>query len=58
MSDEKNAATRHPVFLRPPPNWSELTEEQKHAWALDFLHAAIKAAEPEDRPPLDAQPER
>jgi hypothetical protein len=48
---------RHPVFMRPPANWNELTQEEKDAWSLDFLKAAVEAADPEDRPQLDAQPE-
>jgi hypothetical protein len=57
MSDDAKASKMQPVFLRPPSNWGELTQQQKHEWALQFLDAAIDAADPEDRPKLNAQPE-
>jgi hypothetical protein len=36
-------------------NWAEMTDEEKDAWSLQFLDAAIAAAAPEDRPKFDGQ---
>jgi hypothetical protein len=57
MPEYTNATKRRPVFFKIPSNWAELTQAEKDAWSLDFLNAAIEAADPEDRPQLDAQPE-
>jgi hypothetical protein len=34
---------RHPVFFQIPMNWDQMTEEEKDAWALQFLDAVIEA---------------
>jgi hypothetical protein len=55
MAEHHPTSRRHPVFFQIPMNWKGLTEEEKDAWALQFLDAAIAAADPEDRPKFEGQ---
>jgi hypothetical protein len=53
MSEEKQLTTRHPVFFQIPMNWEEMTEEEKHSWALSFLLAVEAAAGEDGQPELE-----
>jgi hypothetical protein len=55
MAEDQPTSPRHPIFFQIPMNWKELTDEEKDAWSLQFLDAAIAAAAPEDRPKFEGQ---
>ncbi len=51
MSAPAETPKRKPVFFRPPYNWSELTDEEKHAWAAQVEEAIVLNSADEDLPP-------
>jgi hypothetical protein len=55
MAEDQPTSRRHPVFFKVPMNWANLSEEEKDAWASQFLDAVIAAAAPEDRPKFEEQ---
>jgi hypothetical protein len=55
MAGDQSTSRRRPVFFQIPMNWDKLTQEEKDAWSVQFLDAAIAAADPEDRPKFEEQ---
>jgi hypothetical protein len=57
LGEDGKGSRRVPVFVRPPADWAELTDERKLEWARDLVRAITGAQEPPPPPAAEPPPE-
>jgi hypothetical protein len=42
LGEDADPSRRTPLYVRPPANWADVTDDQKRAFALELLRELLK----------------